>query len=435
MKGQLYELDITGLAYGGEAFGRLRASDGTERVVFVPFAIPGERVQVRITGEKRGFARADLVQPTQPSKARVTPRCKHFGACGGCHYQHMPYELQLRAKADILRDQFRRIAHIYDPPVRDSVPSPNPWNYRNHVQFHLTPEGRVGYIKAAHSRDEATGDSRQATGRIQPASILPISECYLPEPALNTLWPELEFDPQVVIDRVSLRQGVDEELMVVLESDTASLPELEMESGVSVVHTYAEHDVVLAGRDSITMQVLGRAFRVSAISFFQVNTAMAEEMVAHVQEMLRSIPNLERSTILDVYCGVGLFSAFVAPMCKRLVGIEASGPACDDFAANLDEFDNVELYEDAAENVLGVLEIRPDIVILDPPRAGLEAAAREGLLRLQPQSIIYVSCDPSTLARDARRLVDGGYRLESVTPFDLFPQTYHIESISRFELA
>lgn len=148
--------------------------------------------------------------------------------------------------------------------------------------------------------------------------------------------------------------------------------------------------------------------------------------------MLDSLP-LPAETILDVYCGVGLFSAFLAPNVKRLIGIESSPSACEDFVINLDEFDNVELYEALAEDALPVLDIHPEVILVDPPRAGLDRRALDAILALKPRTLAYVSCDPSTLARDARRLIAGGYHLKQVTPFDMFPQTYHIESISLFE--
>jgi 23S rRNA (uracil1939-C5)-methyltransferase len=160
---------------------------------------------------------------------------------------------------------------------------------------------------------------------------------------------------------------------------------------------------------------------------------MAEKMVNH---LIARLPVAQSSTLLDVYCGAGLFSAFLAPRYERLIGVESSPSACEDFSFNLDEFENVELYEGLAEEVLPDLVGRianPPYVLVDPPRAGLEKRVVDGILELQPQVLVYVSCDPSTLARDARRLIDGGYHLKDVTPFDLFPQTYHIESISLFE--
>jgi len=265
-----------------------------------------------------------------------------------------------------------------------------------------------------------------------PASnkVIPIEECHLPESSINGLWPQLEFEPETNIERVSLRAGVDDDLMLVLESETPETPELEIEAGISIAHVYEENTVVIAGSDHILMRVLERDFKVSAASFFQVNTVMAGKMVEH---LLANLPISPTTTLLDVYCGVGLFSAFLAPKCGRVIGIESSESSCEDFAVNLDEFDNVELYEDEAEDVIPHLEAQPDIVLVDPPRAGLDKAVVDGILKLSPSLIAYVSCDPSTLARDAARLINGGYKLKEVTPFDLFPQTYHIESISLFE--
>jgi len=402
------EVSLEKLVYGGDAMGRLE--DG--RAVFVPFGLPGERVRVRILEEKRGFARGELVEVLEKSAQRIAPRCIHFGLCGGCHYQNLPYEEQLKIKADILSDQLTRIGRIENSPVRETVASPSPWHYRNHVQFHLTDDGKLGYMTAGIPREFA------------------ISECHLPEGSINSFWPQLEFEPGMDLERISLRSGVDEELMLVLESNFPEPPELEIEAGISVTHLFEENTVVIAGNDHVVIQVLGRDFKVSAPSFFQVNTAMAGKMVEHI---LTRIPVSLSTTLLDVYCGVGLFSAFLASKCERVIGIESSPSACEDFVFNLDVFENVELYEGLAEEVIPHLEATPDIVLVDPPRAGLEKRVLDGILSLNPQVIVYVSCDPSALARDARRLIDGGYRLKEVTPFDLFPQTYHIESISIFE--
>jgi 23S rRNA (uracil1939-C5)-methyltransferase len=154
---------------------------------------------------------------------------------------------------------------------------------------------------------------------------------------------------------------------------------------------------------------------------------MAALMVQHILGTLK-IP--EKAILIDAYCGVGLFSAFLAPRVDQLIGIESSPSACNDFVANLDEFDNVTLYEASVGDVLSTLELKPDIVMIDPPRSGLDRSAMDGLLKLSPEMIAYVSCDPATLSRDARRIAKGGYRLIQITPFDLFPQTYHIESVS-----
>jgi 23S rRNA (uracil1939-C5)-methyltransferase len=408
----VHDLTLTTLAYGGETLGRLE--DG--RAVFVPFALPGERVRVRLIQEKEHYTRGKLVEVLEAAPQRIAPRCKHFGKCGGCQYQHMPYEAQLTAKLEILQDQLARIGHIDNPPLRPAVASPRPWNYRNHVQFHLTEEGQVGYVEVGGGDDRSAG-------------VLAIQECHLPEASINALWPQLEFEPDPNLDRISIRAGSDDDLLLALESRAAATPDLHVEAGISITHVFGGESLVLAGEDHVTLRVLNREFRVSAQSFFQVNTPVAEKMVGHI---LTYAP-VPGSTVLDVYCGVGLFSAFLAPRCNRLIGIESSPAACADYEFNLEEFNNVELYEDAAERVLPALDARPDLVVLDPPRPGAQLAALDALVRMEPRRLAYVSCDPATLARDAKRLIQGGYQLREVVPFDLFPETYHIESISLFE--
>jgi 23S rRNA (uracil1939-C5)-methyltransferase len=408
-----HEVTLTTLTYGGEAMGRL--PDG--RAVFVPFGLPDERVRVRLTEEKKGFARGEIIEMLQTSPQRISPLCIHFGVCGGCHYQNLSYEDQLKAKTDILRDQLKRIGKIENPPVKSMVASEHAWNYRNHLQFHLTENGKLGFVNAK--------------GR----SVMPIVECHLPERGIQTFWPELQFESKADVDRVALRSGLDEELLVILESETPEIPELEIEADVSIVHLYDDHTAVIAGQDHLTMNVLGKDFHVSAASFFQVNTNMAGEMVKHLQGLL---PVSLSTVLLDVYCGAGLFSKFFAPLCKQVIGVESSESACEDFAINLDEFENVELYEGMAEEILPGLIGKfdgPLCMIVDPPRAGIEKHALDAIINIKPQVIAYVSCDPSTLARDAARLINAGYQLAEVTPFDLFPQTYHIESISLFKIA
>lgn len=417
---------LEGFAYGGDAFGRL--PDG--RIVFVPFTLPGELVEVRLVEEKRSYLRARPVALLESSPQRVSPRCQHFfsleraGAevCGGCHYQHLPYPAQLETKRALLCEQLQRQGRIPDPPVQEAVPSPQEWEYRNHIQFHLTDQGKIGFV-CALSPDAAR-------------SVLAISECHLPEAPLNAFWPLLDFEAGLGVKRVGLRLGVEEDMLLVLEADSPLPPELEVEAGISVVHVWEDNALVLAGEDHLWIEVEAetpsptrRTFRVSATSFFQVNTPMAGKMVTHLWKRL---PLSSHATLLDVYCGVGLFSAFLAPHVGRLIGVELSPSACEDFAFNLQEFDHVELYEGPAEEILPVLPVPIDLAIVDPPRSGLAKKALEGLLRLAPPFLAYVSCDAATLARDAARLIQNGYQLLETTPFDLFPQTGHIESISFF---
>jgi len=408
--GEVVTLTLTAHTYGGDALGRL--PDG--RAAFVPLALPGETVRAEIVDERRGYSRLRLREVIEPAPQRIAPRCIHFGVCGGCHYQHLDYSDQLAVKTALMRDQLTRIAGLENPPVQPIVASPQAYSYRNHVQFHLDPQGKLGYH------------------RLRSETVLPIQECHLPEAPLNQVWPQLDFEAMPEIDRIGLRLGAGDEVQLILESRSPDLPELSIEElPLSAAHISPAGTLVLAGSPAVVMEVLGRPFQVSAGAFFQVNTAQAEAMVRHLLETLPRYAALgPQAVLLDVYCGVGLFSAFLAPQVGRLIGVEASPAACEDFALNLDEFDHVELYEAPAEMVLPGLAVQPQAVVVDPPRDGLDRRALDGLLRLAAPTLVYISCDPATLARDVKRLAAGGYRLVQVTPFDLFPQTYHIESIS-----
>jgi 23S rRNA (uracil1939-C5)-methyltransferase len=405
----IFDIKIDNQAYGGDALGRL--PDG--KVVFVPYAIPGELVRLAITEDKPRHARGELVEVLEGSPERVIPRCQHFTTCGGCHYQQMNYPTQLKAKADILREQLDRLGGLRDFPAIELIAASDPWNYRNTIQFHITRDGKLGFQ------------------RVNSNQTFAICECHLPEAAINRLWPLVDVEPIPGLERLSLRVGVSEDTMLVLESSDPQPLEFSIEGlTVSVVQVRPTGSMVLAGSDHIVMEVSGRRFQLSASSFFQVNTLQAQAMVKHLLDYL---PLKEEALVLDVYSGVGLFSAFLAPRVKRLVGIEISPEACEDFSANLNEFDNVELYEDKAENVLSQVNFNPNIIIMDPPRAGLGVKTVKGVLAQGAAHLAYISCDPATLARDGKQLAAGGYSLEKVTLIDMFPQTYHIESISLWE--
>lgn len=405
-----FTVTITGMTFGGDALGRL--PDG--RAVFVPFALPGETVKVRLLEEKKNFARARLLEVLQPSPQRISPRCRHFGQCGGCSYQNLSYPDQLLLKQNIVKDQLRRLGGFADFPVEPVVPAPSPWNYRNTVQFSLSPAGKCSFLRAG-SRD-----------------LVEISECFLPQTGINELWPQLDFAADSGIERAVLREGEEGDTLLGLESSAAQPPEFSVDFPISVVYTSPDGQTVLSGDEFILMEVNGRPFKVSVQSFFQANLAQAGKMV---EQVLHLAGDLSSKTVVDAYCGVGLFSAFLAQRAQRLIGIELSESSCDDFAVNLEEFNNVELYVGAVEQVLPALDAQSDLVVIDPPRAGLDRCVTEALIRQAPPRIIYVSCDPATLARDVKRLAESGYTLQQVTPFDQFPQTYHIECICLLEHA
>lgn len=400
-----FEVTLQEMVFGGDAIGRL--PDG--RAIFVPYGLPGEKVRVVITEEKQSFAKGRILEVLAPSPQRIQPRCPHFGDCGGCSYQNLAYADQIVVKQQIVAQQIKRLAGLGDFPVAPVVPSPDEWNYRNSIHFHLSRDGKLGFQRAASNQ------------------LIAIRECHLPSAGISALWPKLELDADSGIERVHLREGVEGDILLGLESAIDTPPDFTVDFPVSAVFSGPDTRYVLSGDEFVLMEVKERVFRVSVSSFFQANLAQAANMVDHV---LTLAGDLKGKTVLDAYCGVGLFSAFLAGKAKRLVGIEVSESSCNDFAVNMDEFDNVELYIDKVENVLPALKLMPDLVVVDPPRAGLDKHVIDELVKTKPDKIIYVSCDPATLARDIKRFSEGGYELKSLTPFDQFPQTYHIETVA-----
>jgi 23S rRNA (uracil1939-C5)-methyltransferase len=397
------EITIEKIVHGGDAMGR--APDG--RPVFIPFAAPGERIRVEMRESRKGFFRARLLEVLEPAPDRIAPRCRHFGECGGCQFQHLAYPSQVRAKESILREQLLRLGGILEAPIRPTIVSPNAWNYRNHVQG--TPAGkRLGFFRAGSQE------------------VLPIDECHLPEPRLWELWNKLDWEPGPGLRQIGFRAGDDDE-MIVFEGEAGQIPEVVVESDVSAAWLDSQGEAFYLAGGPLRYEILGRAFTVSAGSFFQVNTAQIPAMVKTVMGMAEPTGN---ETALDIYCGTGLFSAFLAERAARVIGIEESASAAADFEINLDTYDTVELYAASAEAALEAITARVDVAVVDPPRSGLSAPAMRALLRAAPGRVVMVSCEMSTLARDARILTRAGYRLTDLAPIDMFPQTSHLETVS-----
>ena len=402
---KIIDLTLDTAAYGGDTIGRL--PDG--RVVFVPFGIPGETVRIKIISEKKKFARAEIIEVLEHSPHRAAPRCQHFGICGGCHYQHIAYEHQLVIKRKILQDQLQRIGNIENPPIEKTIPSPATYNYRNQINFHIGRDKKPGFFRA-HKK-----------------GVIEISECHLPQEPLNNLWPLLEIEPETGVSTITLRLGIEDDVLVILSSENFLDAEFNIDSlPVSVAHVSPGNVQTLAGNDYTVMEVKERKFLASAGSFFQVNTPLAEKMVDLIQD---NIPEGTR-VVLELFSGVGLFSAFIAERVEKLITVESSESAGEDFVANLDDYDNVELYQGRVEEILPRLEVNPDIILADPPRTGINTAVLKQMISLAPEVIIYISCDPATLARDSKILMEGGYSAKKFVPFDFFCQTFHIETLS-----
>ena len=404
------ELRLTDMAHGGEALGRYEG-----KVIFVPYAIPDEEALVEITEDKGSYARARLVEVLSPSPHRVDPPCPHFGPerCGGCQWQHIAYPAQLEFKAAVVRDQLARLGRLPDVPVKPTIPSASPWHYRNHVQFTVDNDGRLGFVATDGRRVE------------------PTQKCYLLHPLLEELLAALDLELPG-LTRLSLRAGVNTgDQMLIFETQDDEPPALETDLPLSCVLLLSEGiPVNLIGNNYITEVVAGRRFRISATSFFQVNTAAAEELVRLVAEYLAPVGY---ETLLDAYCGVGTFALTLADKVGQVIGVEEAAGAVEDARVNAGGVDNVEFIEGRVETVLPQLDRRIDLVVLDPPRQGCRPEAMTALIELAPRRIVYVSCDPATLARDARKLAEGGYQLVEVQPVDMFPQTYHIENVALFE--
>ncbi len=406
-----FELHLDEMVHGGNALGRHEG-----RPIFIPYTIPGEQIIARIVDDRKRFAFAEgvtLLDP--PSPDRVEPRCPHFGPgrCGGCHFQHIDYQAQARFKHDVVIDQFKRIGGFANPPVQQTIASPDDWYYRSHVTFHVDAEGNLCFV----STDGET--------------LLPIEECHIIRQELLDLFGELNLDiPE--LDRVRLQVGSDpDDRMVIVSTKDDEPPEITVDLPVSINFLFNDNEPMnLIGRSYVTYTIRGRKFRVTAGGFFQVNLAQAETLVDLVLGHL----NLQGTeSVLDLYAGVGLFTAFIAERAGLVVSVESYPPAVTDADENLADLDNIDLVEGNVEDVLDDLEGPFDAAVVDPPRAGLDVDALDALVDLAPRLIVYVSCDPATLARDAKRLVGKGYKLVDVQPVDMFPQTYHIECVARFE--
>jgi len=403
-------LKLDTMAHGGDAIGRHEG-----RAVFVPYAIPGEEVRVEIVDDRERWARARLVEVLAPSPARVEPRCPYFGQgkCGGCQWQHIETEVQTRMKGLVTMDQLRRIGKFEEPPVFEPLADEVGWEYRNHALFRVDPEGKLGFL-STRSHD-----------------VCPVKDCLILHPLLSRLYGSLDMAyPE--LEWMELRAGTATgDLMVLLQAKEEESPSLEVDFPLSIVQLRHDDAVApLIGLDYFLETVHDREFRVSATSFFQVNTRQAAELVNVVMGAL-DLTGSEH--VLDAYCGVGLFTAFIAEEAASVTGIEVNPPAVVDAGHNLAHADNVTLLEGPVEEQMREITTKLDAVLVDPPRTGLAPVVVDALVEGSPDRIVYVSCDPATLARDCKRLAKQGYGLSWVQPVDLFPQTYHIENIALLE--
>jgi 23S rRNA (uracil1939-C5)-methyltransferase len=448
-------LTIEKLIYGGDGLARLPADSpaardtdevrGRGKTVFVPFVLADEKIEASLTEQKAGFARAKADSILAPSPHRVPPPCPHFTRCGGCHYQHTTYEHQLEIKKEILRESLRRMAKLELPFDIEVHPSP-PWNYRNRsrLQVQTNPAFAAGYFKMA-SHD-----------------LLAVEECPISSPLINRgiawLWKsgragkvpegvrEVEFfanadDTQLLIDVSCAREARRAAMREWAEDFRAAMPEI---AGVLAFRepnpgdrkASAQEILVTVGDAFLTYQTQRASYRVSAGSFFQTNRHLTDELVNIVTA------GQSGKLALDLYAGAGLFSTALASDFHHTVSVESSQTSTADLSYNQSSNGEAvqattEQYLARAENsgrvgkgvVLPHIPYKPDLAVVDPPRSGLGERVARMLASLGAPRVIYVSCDPATLARDLVPLLAAGYRVEQVHLVDLFPQTYHLESV------
>ena len=349
--------------YGGDGLAR-----DSGRVVLTPFVLPGELVDV----EPVDKLHAKLVQIEHPSEIRVQPRCPYFGDCGGCHYQHAPYEYQLKQKIEIVREVMRRIGK-FDPPEEISFIAGTEWHYRNRVQLHHS-RGRVGFLKAGSHE------------------LCPITHCPISSPEING---------------------------VIADLAKSGLP-----LHVRTVEVFTNGtEVMVAGKpEALDYSAAGFEFRVSARSFFQVNQFLIDELIKATVT--------EAESAVDLYAGVGLFSLPLAQRCKQVIAVEGNASAAADLRFNARRAGlAIDVQQANVDDWIATLDEAPELLVADPPRAGLGKTVTGHIVRLRPQRIHIVACDPATLARDLAVLFNSGYRIDQMIVADLFPQTYHVETL------
>lgn len=384
---ELVDVELTAMAPRGDAIGV--GEDGLP--IYVQGGIVGERVRARVYKRGRLYAGAEMVELLRPSPHRVTPPCPLFEGCDGCQLQHVAHDHQLVLKRGIVADAMTAVG-IDAALVQPVIAADDPWGYRNHARFTVR-HGQIGYVRR-HRR-----------------AFFQVARCMIMDERINALVARMQGE----LDRATqcnIRVGAD--------ADALSIqPKLPLEAlGIET------------GQPYVTERLGGHAFRVSTAAFFQVNRAQAERMLALVRARVASAPP---GRVIDAYAGVGTFAAAIADDGREVIAIEESGPAVRDAKLNLAECPGVELVLGRSELVLqSYVERAHEIaaLVLDPPRSGCLPGAIEAVTALRPPVVVYVSCDPASLARDLRALVDRGFTLVEVQPLDMFPQTIHVECIA-----
>ncbi len=451
-------LEITTLAAEGKAMGRWN-----EQVVFVPMTVPGDVVDVQIRVKRRRFMEGFVVAWRKRSELRSEPFCAHFGVCGGCKWQNLPYEEQLRFKTEQVRDQLTRIGKVELPEIRPCLGSERTQFYRNKLEYTFADRRWMTYEEIADADREIKPEP--ALGFHIPNmfdKVLDIEKCWLQPDPSNAIRLEIkrfcmehgyEFyqarEHTGLMRNIVIRTASTGEIMLIVvfgRNDKERIEALmshlqhtfpEITSLIYMVNTKwndslgDQEPICFAGKDHIVEQMEGLKFKVGPKSFYQTNSEQAYELYKVARDFADLKPG---ETLYDLYTGTGTIANFCASRCKRVVGIEYVPEAIEDAKVNsaINGIDNTVFYAGDMKAVLNDDFVdrngRPDVIILDPPRAGVDEPVIEVILRAAPERIVYVSCNPATQARDLA-LLDRAYRVEAVQPVDMFPHTHHVENV------
>ncbi|MFW6287394.1 MAG: 23S rRNA (uracil(1939)-C(5))-methyltransferase RlmD [bacterium] len=446
-KGDIIELELIDIANGGDCVGRYQGL-----AVFVAAGIPGEKVSVRVTERKKSYARAELLEINEEVETRVDPECAVYGACGGCQLMHIDYEEQLKYKQKMVKDLLERIAKLDRIEVEPVIGSEFPFSYRNKAQFPLSldKEGKI-----------VTGFYQQGTHK-----VVVHHNCGIQHPLINrTVNTTLDIlnDYNLTVYDETLHSGVlrhliirvgictNQVLLTIVTSDK-QLPfadEIskrvmeEMTEVVGVIQNInpeqtnvimGNEDRILSGNDYYIDYIGKTKYAISSHSFFQVNTLQTKKLYDQIVKFLSLEGN---ETVVDAYCGIGSISLYIAGNTGRVIGIEEVSDAIEDAEHNaeINNIDNCSFIIGKVEKELPELikeGIKPDLLVFDPPRKGLDKQVIEITISVKPKRIVYVSCNPATLARDLK-LFKEHYQVKKVQPVDMFPQTYHVESVVLLE--
>ncbi|MBK8098737.1 MAG: class I SAM-dependent RNA methyltransferase [Planctomycetes bacterium] len=407
--GQTLDVTIDKLVFGGYGLAR---HDGL--VLFVPFGAPGDHLRVEITQVEKKHVRARIVEILAPSPHRRQPRCRHFGDCGGCQFQHVDYREQLRAKSEFVREALIRTGG-FDWPEPVVVQAGDEWGYRSRTQLKVyatskrRADGSIGRVSGRAAvlpeTDLAVGAPRLGFHRAFTHDIVDIAECPVLAPALE--------------------QGLQQVRAAIAPLTRDQMP-YQIDGACGTDGATFAPDIPGLRKDLVEHRVGGFRYLIEPESFFQGNRHLVDRLVQG------AIGDERGELAYDLYAGVGLFTLPLSRRFTRVVAVEDERRAATLGRVNVKNngCDNVSYLRSTTEQFLAGNQPRPDLVLMDPPRLGAKPAIPL-LLRMAPRRLVYVSCDPNTLARDLRQLCDGGYEVEQVEAYDMFPQTFHVESIAR----